>query len=130
MTQPAPKANPASTTLPVAEDVRAARTLPPLSLATPARRRRVGCAHRRGPSGGHSPPYGQGSFHYPHHDPRFLVALVVDALRRLAEVLRLGGVNVGEGLRVAVGEREPGTLHLHHDLVPGPEGVAGVRQRE
>src|SRR5438045_2153085 len=68
--------------------------------------------------------------HHPYHHPRFLVTLVVDALRRLAEVLRLGGVNVGEGLRVAVGEWEPGTLHLHHDLVPGPEGVAGVRQRE
>src|SRR2546425_12772667 len=47
---------------------------------------------------------------------------VIDALGRLHIVFRFGEKDVGdEGLRVAVIEREPGGLDLHHDPVPGQE---------
>ncbi len=43
---------------------------------------------------------------------------VVDALRRLVKILRLSPKDIGhEGLGIAVVEREPTGLNLHHDPV-------------
>ena len=52
----------------------------------------------------------------------------VDTLRRGHEILRPRLRNVGEGLRVAIREREPRTLDLHHDAMAAPERVRHVRQ--
>src|SRR5258708_26124496 len=49
---------------------------------------------------------------------------MVDLLLRLAIILRLGPEDVrNKGLRIAVVEREPAGLHLHHDAVAGQENV-------
>ena len=54
-----------------------------------------------------------------------IATIAVDAVRRRAEVARRGVEDVGhERLRVAVVHREPGALHLDHDPVTLPEGVA------
>src|ERR1700757_298223 len=51
-------------------------------------------------------------------DEARLARSVVDTFGRLAIILRLREEDVGhEGLRVAVVEREPRRLHLHHDAV-------------
>ena len=56
---------------------------------------------------------------------------MVDALGGFPVVLRLGPEDVGdEGLRVAVVEREPARLDLHHDAVAGQEDVVGGGQGE
>ncbi len=56
---------------------------------------------------------------------------VVDALRRLPVVLGLRPEDARhEGLRIAVVEREPARLDLHHDPVPRQEHVVRRRQRE
>ena len=45
---------------------------------------------------------------------------VIDALRGFLKVAGLGPEDIGdEGLRVAVVEREPARLDLHHDSWPG-----------
>jgi hypothetical protein len=46
------------------------------------------------------------------------------------EVGRLGAINIDERLWVAVHEREPGALHLHHDFVAAEESVIDVGQLE
>ena len=52
-------------------------------------------------------------------------------MRRFHEILGLGEHDVRyEGLRVAIVEREPGGLDLHHDAVAGEERVAHVRQTQ
>jgi hypothetical protein len=63
-------------------------------------------------------------------DVRRLGARVEDALGCLLMVARLGEKDVGnEGLRVAVVEREPARLDLHHDPMAGLED-AGARKAE
>ena len=55
----------------------------------------------------------------------------VEALRGLHIVLRFGEEDIGdERLRVAVIQREPGGLHLHHDPVPRQEHVVDRWQDE
>src|SRR5260370_38729341 len=49
---------------------------------------------------------------------------MVDLLLRLAIILWLGPEDAwDEGLRIAVVEREPAGLHLHHDAVAGQKDV-------
>ena len=48
-------------------------------------------------------------------------ARVIDTLRRFAEVFRLCGRDVHEGLRVAIVNREEARLHLNRDPVTGKE---------
>src|SRR5580704_536443 len=56
---------------------------------------------------------------------------MVYALSGLAIIGRLGPEDVGhEGLRVAVVEREPARLDLHHDAMAGQEDVVGVGEIE
>lgn len=56
---------------------------------------------------------------------------MINALDGLAVVLGLGPENVRhEGLRVAVVERKPTGLDLHHDAVAGVEDVVDVWQGE
>src|SRR5713101_1692729 len=64
------------------------------------------------------------------NNPRGLPLGVIHALGGLHKIRRLRIRNVDEGLRVAVGEREPRTLNLHHDAVPAPESVVDVLHRE
>ena len=47
-----------------------------------------------------------------------------------SEILRLGIRNVGEGLRIAIGEREPRALHLHHDAMAAAESVEEIGHGE
>src|SRR5262245_41178902 len=56
---------------------------------------------------------------------------MIDPLRRLAEITRLGPEDVGhEGLRIAVVKREPARLNLRHDTVTWQEDVIRRGQRE
>src|SRR5579864_5635433 len=48
----------------------------------------------------------------------------------LLKVGRLGVGNVLESLRIAIHQREPGTLQLHHDPMPAPKRVVDVRHRK
>src|SRR5579864_5396618 len=62
------------------------------------------------------------------HDPqrhmRWKPRRAVDALPRPLEITVLGLKNVGHiFLRVAVDQREPGAVDLHHDAVAFPEAV-------
>src|SRR5262245_52974644 len=66
-------------------------------------------------------------FHHPHRHPARHLAGPIHTVRRLLEISFLAVVNVAERLRIAVGEREPRTLDLHHYLVPSAEAVADVR---
>src|SRR5262245_151931 len=70
------------------------------------------------------------SFDHAHRDARWHFGRTVHPVRGLSEVRLLGTVNVAERLRVPVGEREPGALHLNHDLVAGAEAVANVGESE
>ena len=64
-------------------------------------------------------------------DEARLLRGVVDALGGLTIVGRLGPEDIGhERLRVAVVQREPARLDLHHDPMPRQEDVVGRRQRE
>src|SRR2546421_462557 len=65
-----------------------------------------------------------------YRQPRRQLARAVHALRRLAEITLFRTVNIDERLRIAVHQREPATLHLHHEAVPRPERVIDVRQRK
>src|SRR5262249_40607811 len=58
-----------------------------------------------------------------HLEPRRMLRRVVDLLRGFLEVARTRRVDVDKLLRVAVDEREPGALDLHHDAVPGAKRV-------
>src|ERR1700733_377744 len=50
---------------------------------------------------------------------RGIVCGRINPLLRHSKIARFGGHNVfHKSLRVAIVERKPGTLHLHHDLVP------------
>ncbi len=48
----------------------------------------------------------------------------------LLELLRLGIGNVGEGLRIAIGQREPGALDLDHDAMAAAKGVVEIGHGE
>src|SRR5437016_9462150 len=52
----------------------------------------------------------------------------IDPLRCLLKVFFARLVNVAKFLRIAVHEREPRALHLHHDAMTASEGVIGIRQ--
>jgi len=56
---------------------------------------------------------------------------VVDALGGFAKIGGLGPKGVrDESLRIAIVEREPGGLDLHHDAVAGQKNVIGGGERE
>src|SRR5690349_13387536 len=55
------------------------------------------------------------------------ISLVKNLLRRLLVLLRLGAVNIAKCLRIAVHQRKPAALELHHDPVSAAESVADVR---
>src|ERR1700722_10597175 len=60
-----------------------------------------------------------------------LVSGAVNALGRLTIVRRFREQNVRhKRLRIAVVQRKPGGLYLHHDLVAGQKHVVRGRQRE
>src|SRR5580765_7692352 len=60
-----------------------------------------------------------------------LIRRVIDALGSLAVVDGFCPENVGdEGLRVAVIQREPAGLDLHHDAMAGKEDVVGSGQND
>src|SRR5215467_4790076 len=64
-------------------------------------------------------------------DEAYVPGLAEDSMFGLSEIARLGPENVRhERLRVAVVEREPAGLNLHHDPVPRQEDVVRRRQRE
>src|SRR5580692_5140041 len=64
-------------------------------------------------------------------DEAGIAGAMVNALSGFAIVGRLGPEDVGdEGLRVAVVEREPARLDLHHDAMAGEEDVVGVGEIE
>src|SRR5207302_7866317 len=65
-----------------------------------------------------------------HHNSRRPPFAVIDALGRFHEIGGLGIGDVDESLRVAVGEREPRTLHLYHDAMASPESVIHVLHGE
>src|SRR6202522_4487433 len=52
------------------------------------------------------------------------------ALRCFVKILGLRGIDILELLRIAINEREPSALHLHHDPVTLLECVVNVQQRE
>ena len=62
--------------------------------------------------------------------PRRAGRRVIHALRRRPIVRWLGMIDVHELPRIAVDQREPGALHLHHDPVPFPERVQDVHHLE
>src|SRR6185312_3655023 len=69
--------------------------------------------------------------HHRQLDVAGLPGRVVNALRGLDVVRRLGEEDVRHvGLRIAVVEREPARLHLHHDAVAGAEHVVCRGQLE
>ena len=68
--------------------------------------------------------------HHQHFDAAGRVLLVEDLLGGLPELLRLGVGNIGEGLRIAVGERKPRALHLDHDAMAAAEGVEEIGHGE
>lgn len=51
----------------------------------------------------------------------------VDGVGLLGEIVGFCGVDVAEGLRVAIDKREPRALHLDHQAVAGAHGVEDVR---
>src|SRR2546423_1894399 len=71
-----------------------------------------------------------GARHYSYLNSRNLLVRVVKALGCFHEVRRLRVGNVNEGLRVAIGEREPGTLQLHHDAMAAPERMINILHGE
>src|SRR5687767_2093574 len=70
------------------------------------------------------------SLYHTHGDPRGVFAVAVDAVRLLLEVLLARTVDVAERLRVAVHQREPRRLHLHHQPMARPERVVHIGKRE
>src|SRR5580765_6941237 len=66
-----------------------------------------------------------------HLDEAGPIWCAINALRRLAVVFGLREEDiVDEGLRIAIVEREPARLDLHHDPVTRQEDMIRVRQRE
>src|SRR5437899_12910657 len=64
-------------------------------------------------------------------DEAGLPRCMVEALRGFAIVAGLGPENIGDkSLRIAVVEREPARLNLHHDAVAGQEHVIRRGKRE
>src|SRR5579872_4343196 len=68
--------------------------------------------------------------HDTHHDSRSLLSRVIQAFRSLHKIRRLRVRNIDERLRISVGQREPGTLHLDHDAVSTAECVIHILHRE
>jgi len=62
-----------------------------------------------------------------HTNLRTCLRRVIDPLCCLLKVFFARLVNVAKLLRIAVHEREPGALHLHHDAMTAPEGVIRIR---
>src|SRR2546423_141696 len=58
------------------------------------------------------------------------IARAIHALGRFAKIFFLRRGDVHEGLRVAIDQREPRALHLHHHAMTAPEGVKDVRDWE
>src|SRR5205809_3295713 len=52
----------------------------------------------------------------------------IDPLRCLLKIFFARLVNVAKLLGVAVHQREPRALYLHHDAMTAPEGVIRIRQ--
>src|SRR5580700_3383974 len=63
-------------------------------------------------------------------NPRPVRAAEIYAFERLMEIVRWRLGNLHELLRIAVRQRKPGTLHLHHDSMSLPPGMRDVRQIE
>src|SRR5437667_7222535 len=63
-----------------------------------------------------------------HTNLRTCLRRAIDPLGCLPKIFLARLVNVAKLLRVAVHEREPRALHLHHDAMPASEGVIRVRQ--
>jgi len=59
-----------------------------------------------------------------------LILLTQNLLGSLLEVRGFGVGNVGEGLWIAIREREPRALHLDHDAMAAAECVEEVGHRE
>src|SRR5580698_7340704 len=59
-------------------------------------------------------------------DARGLALTVVHVLRGANKVGRFRIGNVQERLRIAIGEREPGALNLHHDAMAAAKSVVHV----
>ena len=57
-------------------------------------------------------------------------ARAVDAMRGFLEIFRLRVIDIGECLRVAIDQGEPGALDLDHEAVALAEGVVDVGQLE
>src|SRR6202167_569333 len=68
--------------------------------------------------------------HHSQLNPRPVRAAEIHAFERLPEIVRWRLGNLDKLLRIAVRQRKPGTLHLHHDPVPRPPGMRDVRQIE
>src|SRR6266516_6789336 len=63
-----------------------------------------------------------------HTNLRTCLRRAIDPLGCLPKIFLARLVNVAKLLRVAVHEREPRALHLHHDAITAPEGVIRIRQ--
>src|SRR5580658_2352752 len=63
-------------------------------------------------------------------DARGLALPVVHVLSDLHKVGRLGIRDIQEGLRIAIRERKPGALNLHHDAMAAAKSVVHVLHRE
>src|SRR5260370_23538555 len=68
--------------------------------------------------------------HHQHFHSAGRILLVEHLLRGLLEILSFGVGDVGEDLRIAVRQRQPGTLHLHHDPATATKRVVEVGHRE
>ena len=70
------------------------------------------------------------SRHHGQFKPRSSLGRVIHALPGRLEIVRAGLINIDERLRVAVEQREPRALDLHHQPVTRPEDVADVVERK
>src|SRR5580658_1221921 len=70
------------------------------------------------------------SLHHPQLNPRPVRAAEIHALERLLEIVRQRLGNLHKLLRIAVRQRKPRALHLHHNPVSLPPGMRDVRQIE
>ena len=103
------------------------RTIPPNGLEC-----EIGCVSMMHDSPG-APASGpvHGCRDHRQFDEARLARRVVDPLRGFSIILRLGPEDVvDEGLRIAVVEREPARLNLHHDAVARQEDVVRRGQGE
>src|SRR5580698_5368619 len=64
------------------------------------------------------------------HNPAGMGGVMPDGDVRGYEIAVFCLIDIDELLRVAVGQREPGALHLHHEAVAFFEGMGDVIQLE